>query len=235
MTKPILFNTAMVRAILAGHKTQTRRAIKPQYAQNPVGANSPLDMYARDELACFAPYCVGDTLWVRETWRKQDCNECPAPDYPCALEHCPCLFGNCTYIYAADRHDEQPVPDSPLNLYEDMRWRPSIHMPKDAARIFLRVTGVRAERLTEITDSDIFAEGIREFTKDEKIYKYAPADGEGDYLMWQWSECPRTPQDAFGMLWDNTVKAADREIYGYDANPWVWAYTFERIDKPQDF
>lgn len=82
-------------------------------------------------------------------------------------------------------------------------WKPSIHMPKEAARIFLRVTDVRMERLREITADEIFKEGI-----------------QADYIF-----------SAFDTIWDSTIKPADRSAYGWEANPWVWVIEFERISK----
>lgn len=132
--KPILFNTQMVRAILEGRKSVTRRVVKPQ----PIAAVKTL--YQKDGTNIWRTYgsdcwyefrapCVpGDILWVRETWAKDP-------------------FRN-GYIYPTE------VPGA------GQKWKPSIHMPREAARIFLRVTGVRVERLQEIDDAGVVSEGL---------------------------------------------------------------------------
>lgn len=185
-TKPILFNTDMVRAILYGHKTVTRRLVKYSdvNAYRAACANGlwyetydpddPPEHLVRWYIKDVAnpPYRPGDILYVRETWCQQQSEEYP-------------------FVYKASVQ----TPDAWMG-----QWRPSIHMPKDAARIFLRVTNVRVERLQEITDNDIVAEGLE----------------IGCY---------------FDELWDSTIKKANRSIYGWAANPWVWVIEFERISK----
>ena len=173
--KPILFNTDMVRAILEGRKTVTRRVVKPQ----PAGDGSKPEPLAKrpgywnawgDDYVYRQPHHPGDILYVRETWNK-------AP------------FRYDEFIYKAD------------GCYgPDMPWHPSIHMPREAARIFLRVTDVRVERLQEINDDGVVSEGME---------IGAPFDD----------------------LWDSTIKKADRTLYGWEANPWVWVIEFERISK----
>lgn len=143
--KPILFNTEMVRAILEGRKTVTRRPIKPQPSGElrRMGADSCYP-------GCFAeagaervyqpPYMEGDVLYVRETWARI----AVSPDghfFPPGVNY-----------YKAG-----PI-EVPKNT--TIKWRPSIHMPREAARIFLRVTGVRVERLQEIDDAGVVAEGL---------------------------------------------------------------------------
>lgn len=132
--KPILFNTQMVRAILEGRKSVTRRVVKPQppatshvsKVKNDYGwsfwEDNPEKHYMKP------PYKTGDVLWVRETWAKDP-------------------FRN-GYIYPTE------VPGA------GQKWKPSIHMPREAARIFLRVTGVRVERLQEIDDAGVVSEGL---------------------------------------------------------------------------
>lgn len=166
--KPILFNTEMVRAILDGGKTQTRRPVHSAH----------LNRYASPK------YCVGDILYVRETWGTW------SP-----------TFGTMPRIYYRADYD---APDSIV-------WRPSIHMPKEAARIFLRVTDVKVERLQDITINDIEAEGI-----------------SADYAEIALSNPDR---GKFIKLWNGTASDFDR--YGWDANPWVWVIKFERISKEE--
>lgn len=188
--KPILFNTEMVRAILDGRKTVTRRVVKPQPESRP----TPMK---KDSCwpGCFAiqgtakvirpPYQPGDTLWVRETWAKS-------------------MAG--TFMYQAD--------DKAIMVE---RWRPSIHMPREAARLFLRVTGVRVERLKDIDGHGILKEGIDNG-------KSNPAMG----TRWE-----NMQSMAFAELWNSTLKSADLPLYGWAANPWVWVIEFERISKDE--
>ena len=147
--KPILFNTDMVRAILEGRKTVTRRVVKPQPQEsetNPHRLTSgcyyfdvPSKRFPGDLDRIVGPYWPpyqpGDILWVRETW-----NCLPIPE--------PLRGTNKTYWYKAD--GEEPGD----------KWRPSIHMPREAARIFLRVNGVGVERLQDIDDAGVTAEGL---------------------------------------------------------------------------
>jgi hypothetical protein len=168
--KPILFNTQMVQAILAGDKTQTRRVVKPQ-PPDEVAALFGSFSYGKPVFQRTPKYQVGDILWVRETW---------------------CEWFD-TYGYKADNCD-----------YGNSKWRPSIHMPREAARLFLLVTDVRAERLCDISYEDIAAEGI---TDPEKLN--------------------------FPTLWNSTIKPKDREKYSFAANPWVFVYTFEKISKEE--
>lgn len=143
--RPIIFSGDMVRAILAGTKTQTRRVIKPQ----PYRVHLPAiyckrkGQYGLD--AC--PYGVpGDRLWVRETWRDDSYD---------------CEWGTrMQYSYRADF----PHGDGGGN------WRPSIHMPRHASRILLEITGVRAEHLQDITNEDCYAEGITQEQANEQWY-----------------------------------------------------------------
>lgn len=150
--KPILFNTEMVRAILDGRKTQTRRLIKPQ-PTNPRHNNVGWLGWDDGHGYRMKPPCeVGDILWVRETWQYV---------YTCDdYEKCIEITGR--YVYFAD----DPMPftywvDTDTGEHKDqMPWRPSIHMPREAARIFLRVTDVRVERLQDIDDDGVVAEGL---------------------------------------------------------------------------
>ena len=170
--KPILFNTEMVRAILDGRKSCTRRVVKPQPT-------------ARYGVQCIKPpYQPGDILYVRETWKR-------------AL--------NGYYYYEDWQRDD---------IADITKWKPSIHMPKEAARIWLKVTDVRVERLQEITAEQIGREGV------EVEYPHVLNGEEKRY--------------AFSTLWNSTVKKSDLDRYGWDANPWVWVIEFERCEKPEE-
>jgi len=215
--KQILFNTEMVRAILDGRKSCTRRVIK--FPVNRYTNNVPLaDKVVVQELRCdkvnfleepfFSygmnlPYQPGDILYVRETWQylyELDGNEQVIEDtgkyYYAATDTIP--FN--TYVDENGvRHDHAP-------------WRPSIHMPKEAARIWLKVTNVRVERLQEITTNQIEQEGV------ETEYPHVLNGEEKKY--------------AFQNLWNSTIKKSDLDRYGWDANPYVWVIEFERCEKP---
>lgn len=213
--KPILFNTEMVRAILDGRKSCTRRIVKPQWEECP-NCKYVHNEYIYDNLAenvyCAscgyplvperrAPYQPGDTMYVRETWM----------DYA----------GLTMYKADCDKYRLES-----LNI-AGFGWKPSIHMPKEAARIWLKVTDVRVERLQSIT-----VEGaIREGAEGEKCHHTnAGAFGCTDCMNTGWIE---PPQVEFMQIWDSTIKKSDLDRYGWDANPWVWVIEFERCEKPE--
>ena len=189
--KPILFNTEMTRAILEGRKTATRRPVKFGRGQNPAWSGYVPDggvLYGSNNIpAVKAPYQLGDILWVRETW-------------------CESLGQAGKYFYRAyaGPRDEMKEYAHSFN-----RWHPSIHMPRDAARLFLRVTMVRAERLREMVLADVLMEGVQE----TGVY-------EDTWDLWH-------------QTWDRTIRPADRPIYGWAANPWVWVISFELITRPE--
>lgn len=205
--KPILFNTDMVRVIMYGRKTCTRRVIKPQWEECPA-CKYVHNEYIYDKMAenvyCArcgyplkpkrrSPYQIGDILYVRETW---DCY----PEYE--DENAPGI-----YYYKADG-DLRPEE------YRNIGWLSPIHMPKEAARIWLKVTNVRVERLQDITADDIRSEGL------SSIAVHA---GNMEIALKEWKK-----------LWNSTIKKSDLDRYGWDANPWVWVIEFERCEKPQE-
>ncbi len=219
MERPILFNTAMVRAILDGSKTQTRRIIKPQ-PTNPRWNNIGWVGWDDGHGYRMKPPChPGDILWVRETWVFDSGDE----DY-----------GTGCFMYKADMPIHIDAKDTAHGddvdiTAEDYRWHPSIHMPKEAARIFLRVKDVRVERLQDISVFDAINEGCCGTVCDH--VNADPALGCTDCYNTGWLE----PPDAeFALLWDTTVKKADLPVYGWDANPWVWVIEFERCEKPKE-
>lgn len=197
--KPILFNTEMVRAILDGRKDATRRIVKgfiPDDAVwgytvfTPKGYISCRGTFADvyGEKFFKLPCESGDILYVRETWKK-------APN---------------GYYYYEDwqRNDIADVT----------KWKPSIHMPKEAARIWLKVTGVRMERLQEITEVGIQKEGVEVDPKE--------CAGKFDFISELFL--------LFQRLWNSTIKKSDIDRYGWDANPWVWVIEFERCEKQEE-
>lgn len=210
MTKPILFNTEMVRAILAGNKTVTRRVVKPQPVRNLIHLNDGTTYgYWMDQSGqpYRPPYRPGDILYVRETWRIWKAHRYDADahiDFRAGGDGVVLKFPyGCTDF--ANRDDY----DSFVRKWGiGCNWHPSIHMPKEAARIFLRVKGVRVERLQDITPEQCVAEGLgRE-----------PLDEVGSEFI----------RGMFNDLWDSVIKPADLPLYGWDANPWVWVIEFER-------
>ena len=215
--KPILFNTEMVRAILSGQKTVTRRVIKCECINTKIqkvqGAPAT-DCFSRKVVP---PFKAGDILYVRETFMKHY-TYFVSNDLP-----------SLRILYKADFSDA----DAGLMSCGIDRWKPSIHMPKEYARLFLRVVNVRAERLQDMTDDDCMREGIQPFSKDGKLYKFFVADDEGDWPNCEWRKCPRTPKDAIKIIWNSTVKKADLCRYGWEANPWVWVIEFERIGEEE--
>jgi len=208
--KQILFNTEMVRAILDGRKSCTRRIVKPQQLVGLLPdkcKNGVPEEFLKEKKLMFKPYCNmtdielintaykapyqrGDILYVRETWCK-------------GLER---------YIYRADYSDTEKFYRDGKEI--EMKWHPSLHMPKDAARIFLRVTNVRVERLQDITVEDALAEGMD---------KYIRLNGELD---------ENSIITSFIGIWNSTIKKSDLDRYGWNANPWVWVIEFERCEKP---
>lgn len=203
--KPILFNTDMVRAILDGRKSCTRRLVKFLPGENPQWTG-----YIRDGLMLYngrnepcirtQPYQPGDILYIRETWCK-------------GLER---------YIYRADYSDTEKFYRDGKEI--DMKWHSSLHMPKEAARIFLRVTNVRVERLQDITEDGCIAEGIY------------PSNCRGCNATFGCDICPDEGYDEFDKfmeIWDSTIKKSDIDHYGWQANPWVWVIEFERCERPE--
>lgn len=220
--KPILFNTEMVRAILDGRKSCTRRinkdandyvvpdmdfydSDKRTYAVHNYSDKEHTDKLSTAERTC--PICPGDILYVRETWCALPVNE---------AGH---MRGHCVYYYRADG---ELRPEGWRGT-----WHPSIHMPKEASRIWLKVTDVRVERLQSIT-----VEGaIREGAEGEKCHHTnAGAFGCTDCMNTGWIE---PPQVEFMQIWNSTIKKSDIDRYGWNANPWVWVIEFERCEKPE--
>lgn len=214
--KPILFNkqisTEMVRAILDGRKTCTRRICKDAneytvpdmdfynadrrtYAVHNFVDKEHTEQLSIAERTC--PICPGDILYVRETWKE-------APK---------------GYYYYEDWQKD--------DIADVTKWKPSIHMPKEAARIWLKVTDVRVERLQEITYNGALREGSQGIRCDHVALG---VHGCTDCMNTGWIE---PPQVEFMQIWNDTIKKSDIDRYGWDANPWVWVIEFERCEKPE--
>jgi len=207
---PILFGGAMVRAILEGRKTQTRRICKPRFDdKKPCEHFAPVEHdvgpsmerhceHGSESTPC--PYgVVGDRLWVRETWRSHD--------VACAIKRTIPLVR-----YRADGGFSCGC--KPLCTEPGGPWKPSIFMPRWASRIMLEVTGVRVERVQEITEEDARAEGIV-----KQAYGYGVV---GLHMTLS------TAREAFWTLWDS-IKAG--RGCGWDVNPWVWVVEFKRVNQ----
>ena len=200
--KPILFNTEQARNILDGRKTQTRRPV----------AESVMEHWDSRFWDCarspkYAPYQVGDILYVRETWnciRTGNGRSVPFET---------------KYWYKAG------------NAFEDCadeKWHPSIHMPKEAARIFLKVTDVRVDRLQNITEEDAIKEG-ETGVRCECLHKELGGGMYGctDCMNTGWLE----PPTMYFMYDWNAIYA--KRGYSWEANPWVWVYEFEQMKGEQ--
>lgn len=241
-TKPILFNTEMVRAILDGRKSCTRRLIKTRrkdacgfYVTRRIDG-SFAGIYEYDENESMfdnplePPYQPGDILYVRETFAWCPCWDCGMDTEQGActdhIYHSEKKEYGC-YMYRASCEDnEYPSADT---------WHPSIHMPKEAARIWLKVTDVRVERLQEIDEDGAWNEGFR-FTTP--CLTRISADGHTCDLDGPCTSpikyCDMTMGELFGReLWNSTIKKSDLDRYGWNANPWVWVIKFERCEKPE--
>ena len=221
---PILFNTEMVRSILDGRKTCTRRVIKfpDGMTGHPIGkagdSSNPLGVMYPGGIKR-PPYQPGDILYVRETFTWCPCWDCGLDTTPDGCKN-PVIYDfkkkeHGCYMYRASCEDSKYSSAD--------TWHPSIHMPKEAARIFLKVTNVRVERLQEITDDGCIAEGVY------------PSPCRKCNATFGCDTCPDEgyhETDGFSELWNSTIKKSDLDRYGWDANPYVWVIEFERCEKP---
>lgn len=224
--RPILFNGEMVRAILDGRKTQTRRVVKPQIGTDPCDKFVHVEVTVTDGWYYWWDYICGpgsydvdqayhhikcpygepgDHLYVRETWCPQAFN---GVDGYVGYRADRKVFVKSTYggMHEAARHllDTQ---DSPI------KWKPSIHMPRWASRITLEITDVRVERVQDISGQDAFWEGCN---------VYNPADDRIDHI----GHHPSYSIGEFKSLWNSTN---EKRGYGWDVNPWVWVIEFKRL------
>lgn len=216
--KPILFNTEMVRAILDGRKSCTRRinknandyvvpdmdfydSDKRTYAVHNYSDKEHKDKLSIAERTC--PICPGDILYVRKSYSELS-------------------FG---YVYKADGENIG-------HLGNVIKWHPSIHMPKEAARIWLKVTDVRVERLQEMKPVDVIKEGAYPDCWD-CLNTYGESGSQCCYgTEEQCSQCDEVMME-WEKLWNSTIKKSDLDSYGWNANPWVWTIEFERCEKPE--
>lgn len=221
--KPILFNTEMARAILDGRKTCTRRICKDAneytvpdmdfynadrrtYAVHNFADKEQMEQLSIVERTC--PICSGDILYVRETWHKYAKRVGKGEN--CHLAE--------FYGYRASVANSEDANEP---------WHPSIHRPKEAARIWLKVTDVRVERLHEITNEGALREGAQGIRCDHVAIG---EHGCTDCMNTGWIEPPVVE---FMQIWDSTIKKSDLDSCGWDANPYVWVISFERCEKPE--
>ena len=227
--KPILFNTEMVQANLDGRKNNTRRIMKPQpvdteYCNHEmVTFNDMLPGYYDGDYTCACrkcgygvgpsgesvfkpPYVPGDILYARETWRVRN------------------VFGDIARGNRTAEIEFKAGGDTicvPAFGYTPSygAWKPSIHMPKEAARLLLLVKNVRVERLQDIDEEGAKAEGAN-FCNGKHV-------GIEEKMR-------RSAVERFSDIWNSTIKPADIDLYGWDANPWVWVIEYERCEKPAE-
>lgn len=230
--KPILFNTEMVRAILDGRKTVTRRVVKLDIREqfkdidlkscdaDTYGKNSYCLYKRGGPVGCwneisypFKPkYKIGDILYIRETWNQL-----------CRVDKDGYTnYNDLFYVYKADKKQPDLYDADGFCLEESKRkWKPSIHMPKEAARLFLRVTDVRVEKLQDITTYGCINEGALTLEEYHE-YDYDPFQPIASFIL-------------FSDLWNSTVDKKELDKYGWDANPWVFVYEFEVISKEEAY
>lgn len=227
---PILFNGAMVRAILDGRKTQTRRPIKAPKGLTLGRHGSELIAFDDEggpaRAAIKRPFAVGDRLWVRETWGLCAFGD-PTDFYrgPVIAEGLiydpgsASVFAKLSGGDAFDRCDAEYRADW-VGHEEDCHWRPSIHMPRAASRITLEVTDIRPERVQDIPQSDALAEGI----EHRRATGMSPG-GSGTFCVGE-SHHASTPRESFALLWESVY---GKGPFAWASNPWTWATTFKRV------
>ena len=251
--RPILFSASMVRALLAGTKTQTRRVVKPQPPAQFVDYNgghpASFDVSSGRPGFCwslgradasqrfwpgmhkqvYCPYgAPGDRLWVRETWARDS--------------------EDGAVFYRADVGTGNEADDWQHNIdfgASGYRWRPSIHMPRAASRITLEITAVRVERLQDISEADAIAEGVQPMASPLAVNTwwqgYKDFDGDLIHQQFKGDEPPdwmiepkkmkplthlnRSAVDMYRALWIQL-----HGVESWDANPWVWVLTFRRVE-----
>lgn len=231
---PILFNTDMVRAIMDGRKKVTRRVVKKlpddaefsgwlldstcqEDAKDIGSAGFKTLKQPTEKTGCLfvkPPYQPGDILYVRETWHKY--KKRVGKGEGCHIAE--------FYGYKASVANSEDANEP---------WHPSIHMPKEAARIWLKVTDVRVERLQDMKPIDVIKEGaypdcwdcLNTYSESGSQCCYGTEEqcGQCDEVMMEWEK-----------LWNSTIKKSDLDSYGWDANPWVWVIEFERCDKSEN-
>ncbi|WP_333638185.1 hypothetical protein [Tissierella praeacuta] len=225
IAKPILFNTEMVQAILEGRKTVTRRVVKLDLGLADTDKHDSSWLKIPDEYGDYhdakdlCRYKVGDILYIRETWSFISCDECIeneihrdfTPGCNISDERKDSYKGKYGCFVYRTNYGTTEDDTFPPSMF---KWKPSIHMPKKIARIFLKVTDIRVERLKDITVGDIENEGY----PGEIDFSTMPVAMQG--IMFEW----------WASTWNSTIKKQDLDKYGWKANPWVWVIEFERVE-----
>lgn len=221
-SKPILFTGPMVRAILDGRKTQTRRAVKPQPQHMPILCSAGLTVgadFLKDgsewvDADCINagvpminPYgTIGDTLWVKETFLNN-----AIAGYPPV------------YFYRADS-DDKP---------HDKKWKSPIFMPRKFSRITLEIVSVRVERLNAISADDAIAEGIERLSVSDRYDLRGQKVGRKNHYKFYGKELERLKQQTSNPVW--SYETLWEKINGkgsWKLNPWVWVIEFRRVSQP---
>ncbi len=212
MDKPIIFNAEMVRAILDGRKTQTRRPIKKQ----PAGTWA-----APGKTSCPLGRC-GDLLWVRETTEFDDEYSQIVSLSRYKADREPVLYSGC---------DDPEYNGSVAHWSYSREVRPSIHMPRWASRLTLKITDIRVERVQDITDQNAVNEGIEVFNEDGNLWYSGWMEGQDSWFSDNWKWHCDDPMQAFKELWDGIYFKSKN---GWVSNPWVWVISFEVINQNID-
>jgi hypothetical protein len=227
--RPILFSSPMVRAILDGRKTVTRRIVKersPHWVVDERGDGTPWLMVARDSvrgasiyddawLPAACPYgAPGDHLWVRETWGVAH-EHADTITHSAALEDARRQMPWAAIVYADETHTKPK------------KWRPSIHMPRWASRILLDVTAVRVERLQAISEEDARAEGVKA-SDAAAVFQRVGTSTHGLPHVRQVKDLENTARGAFACLWDSI----NGERAPWASDPHVWVVSFKLVEMP---
>lgn len=238
--KPILFSTPMIQSLLAGRKNMTRRLMKPQppegfsfsgiISSDVLAANNHARFSKGDSLTVFdvrPKYLVEDILWARERWRIVHINHKMKSGSFFTIQFADySVVDYSEYIESAqedlcDKFYSKSYEISNTDIAFG-KWKPSIFMPREAARIFLEVTDVKCERVCDISEEDAIAEGIYEINPDNKngyrFYNYMTRSGIKGY----------TAIESFKSLWES-INGADTWDH------WCFAYTFKQVSKPVNF
>jgi hypothetical protein len=216
--RPILFSALMVKALLEGRKTQTRRIVKPRKDMNFGCLLYPNELAGEVNNGVMdnCPWPLGNRLWVRETFAIV-----PRTAYRCS-------DGVQQTLRPDDDHDAAIYRSGWERSKSGFVWRPSIFMPRWASRITLEIVSVRVERLQDISQEDAIAEGLKGITKDGKLVKYGIPDADGlpgtDNTGWPWQDWRISPIDAYQKLWESINGKGS-----WDKNPWVWVISFRRM------
>lgn len=254
--RPILFSTPMVQTLLAGRKTQTRRKTKLDYINsladkatygkcleasemtyNPAPKPGFAAFFGNKEAdKWYAPvYCPygkpGDILWVREIFRK---HYSEFDSYNVTTEY---AADGGEMLLQSDGDGFQMFNKNGTEKY--ISWKPSIHMPKSDARIWLLIESIKVERAQDISEEDAKAEGLAEVTKDDRHFKWGLPDKDGfpggyaDNTGWAWADWKSTAKEAWQTLWES-INGKE----SWEANPWVWCVSFKVLSttgKPESF